>query len=197
MRVAARLLSQILGAERSRDVDAHGKAVAVQAVGGADVEFDATFVAHYARIARVIARVVRDRSRAEELAVDVFLKWSRHPEAKGEAAVGWLCRVAVRTGLDELRREARYRRFERLTRVFRSPPTPEEIRATDEEQRRVRTVLGRLRRRDAALLLLRADGLTYDELAATLRINPASIGTLLARAQRAFRQEYVRRYGTP
>lgn len=59
----------------------------------------------------------------------------------------------------------------------------------------VRRVLAILDRRDAALLLLRADGLSYGELAAALDLNPASIGTLLSRAQLAFRKEYERNYG--
>ena len=33
-------------------------------------------------------------------------------------------------------------------------------------------------------------------LAAALELNPASIGTLLTRAQDAFRKEYIKRYGT-
>jgi RNA polymerase sigma-70 factor (ECF subfamily) len=45
------------------------------------------------------------------------------------------------------------------------------------------------------LLLLRADGLSYDEVAAVAHLNPSSIGTFISRAQRAFRKEYVRRYG--
>jgi hypothetical protein len=41
--------------------------------------FDALIRQHYPRVARVIGRIVHDRSRAEELAVDVFLAWRRHP----------------------------------------------------------------------------------------------------------------------
>jgi RNA polymerase sigma-70 factor (ECF subfamily) len=178
-------------------VDAHGDALALAAACDGDAEFDAAFAAHYARIARVIARVVRDRGRAEELAVDVFVKWWRHAEARGEGAPGWLYRAAVRIGVDELRREARRVRYERFFGILRSDPsTPEDIGAADDDRRRVRSVLARLRRRDAALLLLRADGLTYGELAAALRLNPSSIGTLISRAQRAFRREYETRYGS-
>jgi RNA polymerase sigma-70 factor, ECF subfamily len=50
-------------------------------------------------------------------------------------------------------------------------------------------------RRQAELLLLRSHGLSYEELASTLHLNPASVGTLLARAQQAFRKEYINRYG--
>jgi Sigma-70 region 2 len=70
-------------------------------------DFEATFRAQYERIARVIARVVQDPARAEELAVEVFLKLWRNPQAQGENAGGWLYRTAVRKGLDELRRRTR------------------------------------------------------------------------------------------
>jgi RNA polymerase sigma-70 factor (ECF subfamily) len=76
-----------------------------------------------------------------------------------------------------------------------APQTPEELHTAQDEQQRVRLVLTTLRQRDASLLVLRSDGLAYDELASALGLNPASIGTLISRAQRAFRTEYVRRYG--
>jgi RNA polymerase sigma-70 factor (ECF subfamily) len=158
-------------------------------------DIETIFHAHYERIARVIARVLRDPSRAEELAVEVFLKWSRNPGAQGENAQAWLYRVAVRAGLDELRREARRTRRERVILFFRHSPTPEDIRASKEEQERVRAVLAAIQPRQAELLVLRSDGFSYDELAGALDLNPASIGTLLSRAERTFRKEYIKRYG--
>lgn len=159
-------------------------------------DFEATFHSQYERIARVIARVVRDRARSEELAVDVFLKFWRTPAAHGANAQGWLYRVAVRKGLDELRRRVRRARYEAFWEFGgRQHRNPEEIHAANEEQARVRFVLATLGRRRSELLLLRGSGLTYDELATALRLNPASVGTLLSRAQEAFRKEYVRRYG--
>jgi RNA polymerase sigma-70 factor (ECF subfamily) len=44
-------------------------------------------------------------------------------------------------------------------------------------------------------LLLRNQGFSYEEIASALHLNPASVGTLLSRAQMAFRKEYVKRYG--
>src|SRR5581483_10815552 len=38
-------------------------------------DLETVFRAQYERIARIIAGVIRDPARAEELAVDVFLKW--------------------------------------------------------------------------------------------------------------------------
>jgi RNA polymerase sigma-70 factor (ECF subfamily) len=163
------------------------------------VELDALFDAQFVRIARVIARVTRDPSRAEELAVEVFLKWSRTPRAQGPNAVGWLYRTATRVGLNDLRRETRRQRYETLfaflPRGRSHGATPEDLHAANETREQVRIVLATLPRRKAALLLLRSDGLTYAELAAALDLNSASVGTLLARAETAFAKEYVRRYG--
>ena len=69
------------------------------------------------------------------------------------------------------------------------------MRAAAEEQEHVRTVLGALDARQSELLLLRASGLSYTEVAAAMELNPASVGTLIARAQQAFRKEFIQRYG--
>ena len=159
------------------------------------LDIETIFHAHYERIARVIARVLRDPSRAEELAVEVFLKWSRNPSAQGENAQAWLYRVAVRAGLDELRRESRRTQREQALRFFQKSPTPEDIRASKEDQERVRTVLATIQPRQAELLVLRSQDLSYDELASALDLKPASIGTFLSRAEQAFRKEYIKRYG--
>jgi RNA polymerase sigma-70 factor (ECF subfamily) len=161
----------------------------------AQFDLETIFAAQYERIARVIAKVTRDPARAEELAVEVFLKWSRNSQAQGASAEGWLYRTAVRIGLDELRRQTRRSRYESLVGFMRSSPTPEEIHSAQQEQERVRLVLAALSPRQAAILLLRSDGLSYDELASTLELNPASVGTLLSRAQQAFRKEYIKKYG--
>jgi RNA polymerase sigma-70 factor (ECF subfamily) len=161
----------------------------------AQLDLEAIFEAQYERIARVIARVIRDPGRAEELAVEVFLKWSHTPLAQGSKAETWLYRTAARMALDELRKQARRNRYDGLSAWVRKPPTPEELHAAAEEQNKVRAVLGALSPRQAELLLLRSQGLNYDELASTLDLNPASVGTLLSRAQQAFRKEYVEKYG--
>src|SRR5580765_6691110 len=109
--------------------------------GAVRVDIETIFRAQYERIARVIARVLRDPARAEELAVEVFLKWSRNPKAHRENSSAWLYRVAVRAGLDELRRDTRRERRRRLFRFVGYAPTPEDVRASREDQERVRLVL--------------------------------------------------------
>jgi RNA polymerase sigma-70 factor (ECF subfamily) len=177
-------------------VSAQSRAADAFAAQPAAWDFEVVFRQYYARVARLIARVVRDPSRAEELAVEVFWKLSRTPKAQGERVGGWLYTSAVRAGLYELRRQARRERFAHLLRRdHERPPDPEELRSAAEEQRQVRDVLARLEKRQAELVLLRSSGLSYEELAAALKLNPASVGTLLSRAQQAFRKEYIQRYG--
>lgn len=177
------------------DVNAPSEAVAGMKAHETPFDLESIFRAQYERIARVIARVIRDPARAEELAVEVFLKLLRNRPAQGDKAEGWLYRTAVRASLNELRGQARRHRYERLLGFLRGTPTPEEIRIAGEEQERVRSVLGIMAPNQSALLILRSHGLSYEELASALSLNPASVGTLLSRAQQAFRKEYIRKYG--
>jgi RNA polymerase sigma-70 factor (ECF subfamily) len=157
--------------------------------------FEPLFEAYYERTARLIARLVKDPSRAEELAVEVFWKLWRNPQAHGEAVGGWIYRTAVRAGLYELRRQSRRTRLEQWFGLTSAPSTPEDLRAANEAQEQVRRVLARLPGRDAELLLLRNQDLSYADISAALRLNPNSVGTLLSRAQQSFRKEYQKLYG--
>lgn len=157
---------------------------------------DALFRAHYGRLARVVGRIVHDQAQAEEIAVEVFLRWRRHPSAHGEGAAGWLYRTAVRAALDAWRRSQRWSRVERaLAHVGITPRTPEDLHASRTERRQVRGVLAALRRRDATVLLLWAEDVSYAEMAVAIGVQASSVGSLLRRAQDAFRKEYEGRHG--
>jgi len=155
------------------------------------------FCTHYERVTRTIGRIIFDQARAEELAVEVFLKWWRNPRAQGHNAEGWLYRAAIRLALDELRRQARRDRFQHVLNVFhRSSPTPEQQYTVSAEQNQVRNVLHALQRRHTEILLLWSEDFSYREIASALAVNPSYVGSLISRAQDAFRREYVKRYGT-
>ncbi|MDQ3929705.1 MAG: hypothetical protein M3328_11245, partial [Chloroflexota bacterium] len=109
--------------------------------------------------------------------------------------LAWLCRVGLNRGYNSLKGEDRNRqRSERVERRERagsgeeSDPSVEVLRA--EENKRVRQVLASLPERQGRLLLLRYAGLSYAECAEALEVAPGSIGTLLVRAERAFRAAY-------
>ena len=157
--------------------------------------FEIFFRSHYERIARAVARVVGDPARAEDLAIEAFWKLWRNPQAQGERAGGWVYRTALRLGLNDLRRDARRNQYERQSGFSRSSLTPEEAHAAAEQREQVRQVLAALDPRQAELLLLRSSGLSYEEVASAADVNPVAVGTLISRAQQAFRKEYVKRYG--
>ena len=170
------------------------EANAIQSPGG---DLEAIFRVHYARIAGIIARVTHDRARAEELAVEVFLKWQKNSGGIANLEA-WLHRTAVRISLDELRRQQRRRRYEDMTAFIfhRRQPTPEELHSASQDHARVRAVLLAIGARNAEMLLLRSQGSTYAEVASILDLNPSSIGTLISRASQAFKKEYIKRHGT-
>jgi RNA polymerase sigma-70 factor, ECF subfamily len=168
----------------------------VNAVSAVAAGWDALFEEHYERVARVVGRVIQDPARAEEIAVEVFLKWRRTPNAHGNGAEGWIYRTAAREALDEWRRQGRRERFEKVFAPFLPKPlNPEQISLANSERRKVRTVLAALDKRSASALLLWAEEVSYREIAAALEVNSSYVGSLLGRAQEAFRKEYGRRYG--
>jgi len=58
--------------------------------------FDALFRAHYARVVRMLGRLMGDRGQAEEIAADAFCKLARQPDgAIKEDLTAWLYRVAI------------------------------------------------------------------------------------------------------
>ncbi len=158
-------------------------------------EFDALFLAQYPRVRRLVARVVRDPGRAEELASDTLMKLWREPAGRAGNVEAWLRRVAVRSAIDELRRRDRRDRFSRWLGLGSAPPDPGALHDGARTREQVRAVLARMEPRQSELLLLRSEGLSYKEIAEAAGIHPASVGTLLARAQQTFRKEYVARYG--
>jgi RNA polymerase sigma-70 factor (ECF subfamily) len=110
----------------------------------------------------------------------------------------WLYRVATNAGLDGVRSNSRRkRREEAAVAANMHAATGDALQEMLREERciRVRDVLSALKPRDAQLLLLRANGLSYRELAESLGILPASVGTLLARAEAEFERKYRARYG--
>jgi RNA polymerase sigma-70 factor (ECF subfamily) len=167
----------------------------------ADVWFDVVFREHYPRVVALLARVTGDRGQAEEIAADVFCKVSQRGALGLERSdpAPWIYRVATNAGLDALRSNVRRRKREETAEAesLRTRRPDDALDAVLREERcaRVREVLSGLKPRDAQLLLLRAEGLAYRELAEALDLNPTSVGTILARAEAEFERRFRARYG--
>ena len=167
-----------------------------------DVWFDGVFRSHYPRVVALLAKLTGDRGQAEEIAADVFCKISQRggvPAPNREDPAPWIYRVATNAGLDALRSNSRRRKREQAAGAEKArtnrPDDALDAMLREESCARVRDVLGALKPRDAQLLLLRAEGLAYRELAEALDLNPASVGTLLARAEAEFERRFRARYG--
>jgi RNA polymerase sigma-70 factor (ECF subfamily) len=155
--------------------------------------FDAVFHGHYPRVVAMLARLLGDRGQAEEIAADAFCKLAVQHGAVDELTA-WLYRVAMNAGLDALRSNARRKRREEAADRPQAAPGALDGLLAAERRERVQVVLAKLKPRDAQLLLLRADGMSYRDLAATLGIEPGSVGSILARAEREFERRYRARY---
>ena len=160
--------------------------------------FDLLFDRHYGRVHALLYRLVGDE--ADDATQEVFLRLYRRAPALADNSLGpWLYRVATRVGLNMLRtqrRKAAHR--DTLGSETRGHgwgsvgPLPEAQVAGKEEQGLVRSALGTLRERDATVLILRYDGFSYREIAETIHVAHSSVGTILARAERALRKAYER-----
>jgi RNA polymerase sigma factor (sigma-70 family) len=151
------------------------------------------FHRHFHRLVRYLDRLSGDPELAADLAQEAFIKLHQrgslpdHPEA-------WLITVAMNQFRNVRSTSARRRRLLTAARVEDSlgDPSPDPAQAVEaaDERDRVRAAIDRLSERDRQILLLRAEGYGYRDLAAVLDLQEASIGTFLARAKRAFRDAY-------
>jgi RNA polymerase sigma-70 factor (ECF subfamily) len=172
----------------------HGRAAA-------DATLEDVFRLQYPRLVSLLSRITGDRGKAEELASEVFCRLSSRPVLfrPDNNLEGWLYRTAVNLGLDALRVAARRRRHEKAAgaEALRTSSAGDPLAdMLDAERRaRVQAVLAGFKPVSARLLLLRNAGLSYAELADALRLKPASVGKLLARAAAEFEQRYRSAYG--
>ena len=94
------------------------------------------------------------------------------------------------------RRRARLLTADRSVHVLADPaPSPDVLAVARETRRKVRAALNHLSAREQQLVLLRAEGYSYREVAEIMQMNPLSVGTLLARAQAEFRRIYQEKFG--
>jgi RNA polymerase sigma factor (sigma-70 family) len=155
--------------------------------------FEVLFRAEYARVVGIAHRVLADQAEAEDVAQDVFVSFYRGHPADATYAPAWLHAAAAHAALNALRGRDRRSRREAAQAL---PPDaradqadPADTVVVSETREEVRAVLSRLPERSAAMLALRYAGLSYAEIAAALDVRASSVGTLLRRAEEAFRRE--------
>src|SRR2546428_3474159 len=157
--------------------------------------FERLFLQEYQKVVAIAYRVLADRTAAEDVAQEVFLKFHRSHSPDSERASGWLHSAAVHSALNVIRGERRRAQRETAHALDPARPpiaNPERGVEEAEQRREVRRALRRLPERTAADLVLRHSGLSYAEVATALGIKVGNVGTLLRRAEEALRKEVKR-----
>jgi RNA polymerase sigma-70 factor (ECF subfamily) len=153
------------------------------------------FVSYHSTLVRYLTRRLGDRDWAEEVAQETFVRALRQTEAiVNERA--WVFAVAHNLVRDGARRDARNRRH--LELMAAEQREVETVEDDDDQQtperatqlRFAREALAMLTERDRQALLLKEEGLDYQEIADVLQIERSSVGTTLSRARRRLAESY-------
>jgi RNA polymerase sigma-70 factor, ECF subfamily len=167
---------------------------------GSRERFAAVFRERYRDLYGLAYRLLGDHGEAEDVVQETFLRLDGHAvlDRPDEEVAAWLRRVCLNTAYNRLRGQRRASdRLDRAGRAERvddetdtgATPLLDVLRA--EQQRAVRQALASLPERQRACLLLRHAGYSYAEIATTLDLAVGSVGVLLARGERAFRDAYL------
>jgi RNA polymerase sigma-70 factor (ECF subfamily) len=153
------------------------------------------YAQYHESLVRVLYRRTGDRERAEELTQEVFARAVASPPRNPRP---WLFAVALNLVREEGRKSTRQGRRLELYRAEQPTVTssPDDDLVRDEKVTRVRQALSRLSERDREVLLLQAEGFSYDEIAETSGLAKGAIGTTLARARRKLVEAYRDLEGT-
>ena len=160
--------------------------------------FDAAFTLHNRAVYRAAYALVRDAGLAEDITQEVFIKLYGHIDTLNdeEHVRPWLLRVTHNTALNTIRSRSRSTaRDEEFVKVM-AVGEGVTVRVDSDYERRVeldeaRRALEQVKEPMRSCLLLKQQGLSYKEIAQTLSVNEANVGSLVARG----RKEFVRVYG--
>ncbi len=152
----------------------------------------ALFHSYHQPLVRFLTRQLGDRDWAEEIAQETFVRALKQETIASERS--WIFAVAMNLVRDETRKDARHRKRLELMRdeakaeaVVQPAPTSME---RDEERAMARKAVDTLAERDRDALLMKEEGLSYEEIAAALELSVGSVGTTLSRARRRLMEAY-------
>jgi len=150
------------------------------------------FVTYHAMLVRYLTRRLGDRDWAEEVAQETFVRALRQERIVNERA--WVFAVAHNLVRDGARRDERNRRHLELLQAEAHEREGESAGEQGVEQAErmamARRALAQLTERDRHALLLKEEGLDYQEIADVLGIEKSSVGTTLSRARRRLAEAY-------
>ncbi len=160
------------------------------------IKFEEAFTLHHRTVFRAARSVVQDAGLAEDVTQETFLRLYNNLGSITDEQMlrPWLIRVAINVARNtirgNIRANTRDENYVKETGTYEAAS----IETDYEEQAGVNEIvraLNKIKEPLRSCLLLKQQGLSYKEIAASLELNETSIGTYIARA----RQEFSRFYG--
>jgi len=175
------------------------------APGGAEwtpPSWDEVVRTHSARVYRLAYRLTGDRHDAEDLTQEVFVRVFRSLSSYTPGTFeGWLHRITTNLFLDSVRRKAKIR-FEGLAddaadRLAGKEPTPAQAYFDNHLDADIERALAELAPEfRAAVVLCDIEGLSYEEIAATLGVKLGTVRSRIHRGRSQLRASLAHRAPT-
>jgi RNA polymerase sigma-70 factor (ECF subfamily) len=180
------------------------KALVDQARNGQESAFARLVEAHSEKVIQLAWRLIGNRSDAEEISQEAFLRLFRSlPTFRGDSSVGtWLYRTVSRLAIDHLRREKLKRKLfffrpddqeqvDPIEMAVDPAASPADLLQARETAHQMQQLLNRLPARQKAVFVLRhMEGLPLKEIAALLNLSEGTVKAHLHRAVSLFRVEF-------
>lgn len=160
------------------------------------IEFEEAFALHHRTVFRAARSVVQDSALAEDITQETFLRLYKHQDSitDSEMLRPWLIRVAINVAKNAIRGNVRANTRDENYVKETVELSVASVEIDYEESAGVNDIykaLNKIKEPLRSCLILKQQGLSYREIAASLELNETSIGTYVARA----RQEFSRFYG--
>ena len=161
-----------------------------------NIDFEEAFALHHRTVFRAARSVVSDTGLAEDVTQETFLRLHNNLDSitNDEMLKPWLIRVAINVARNTIRgqmrantRDENYVKESGVLEVASIEVDYEENAGLSE----IYKALAKIKEPLRSCLLLKQQGLSYKEIAASLELNESSIGTFVARG----RSEFAKLYG--
>ena len=140
------------------------------------------------RVLGLAMRMLRDDAEAEDVAQESFFRlFGRELRGTPTGVRAWLFKTATHLVRDRHRVESNRRRLlEKNHEPSVTAESPDLHLERAERREQAREALDQLNPRDREVLMMRYSGFSYRDIAEAVGLEPGSVGTTLARAERRF-----------
>ncbi|MFZ7102670.1 MAG: sigma-70 family RNA polymerase sigma factor [Peptococcaceae bacterium] len=149
-------------------------------------DFAGEFKMYYPILIKQVTFLLGDTSIAEDIVQDTLIKYYYTKKSDITNPKAWLLRVAVNSTYNYLRSEKNRKKREEIN-ISENSCDVEEIVIKNQQIKTVREAIGAIPERERMLILLKYTGYTYSEISQVLGIEASSVGTMLARAKKKFK----------